>query len=488
MNAAYARKIGLSDEEQDDIRREARLELARRCAADGDILGWGKALFPHKFDLPFCGLHEYLVETRHEPLQSTEAPRNHAKTTIECFLIPIYQALVEPTTFRHYLNVQATSRKAQAVNNAIKIELETNELLMELYGEQVGDEKWTEQQFVLRNGVIFTAIGAGESIRGLQYRNVRPDYCLADDLYDEDDINNPNSTQKKNDWFWSSLYKAMASGRRTVMHVTGTAINGYDLLEQLKKQGRWVCKTFQAITDWAARTVLWPALNTFESLEADREDMGSVIFMREMQNERLDQAESRIKAAWLTDWEYDPDKIVFDKHFLLREVLLGCDPSVGEKPGNDYTGMALILKCQYHDSANFTYLIENLWNQHLSMDARISLLQSIVDARRTAGKPPITRAYIESIAGFKDFGAEARRRVSLSVRIVDHVSNKLTTLENKSTHFENRRVLLNKNIDPKLKDMLRYQLTTNFPKNDDLRDGTLLPLEAPSKGPVVTFI
>ena len=212
--------VSLSLEARAEMNRQARMRLARLAAAEGDILTWGQALFPEKFPLPFCQeLHGYFVSIRGEAFTNTEAPRGHAKTTIECFLIPLYQALVEPESFRHYLNVQATSTKADAVNMAIKLELEENAELRELYGDQVTKSRWTNSQFVLANNVIFSSIGAGQSIRGINYRNIRPDYILIDDLYDEEDINNVEATEKKNDWFWGSLYKARAIGRRTSMHV-----------------------------------------------------------------------------------------------------------------------------------------------------------------------------------------------------------------------------------------------------------------------------
>lgn len=462
----------LSREQLFEIKRQARLELARRYAKDKNILAWGKILFPDKFQLPFCQeLHQYFVDIRQEEFTATEAPRNHSKTTIKCFLIPLFQALEEPETYQHYLNVQATFSKALSVNNGIRIELETNEDLRDLYGDQIG-ERWSEQQFVLKNGIIFTAIGSGQSIRGLNYRNIRPDYIIADDLYDEDDINNPESTIKKNDWFWSSLYPARAKTKRCSIHVQGTAINGEDLLEKLRKMARWVSKTFRAIKDWAKKEVLWPELNTFESLEADREDMGSVIFFREMQNERRDETTSIIKRSWIKF--YDPDDLKFDEHLHLVGVLLGCDPSIGAKVENDATGIAVVLKTRESDSSGFKFYIDSVWNEHLSLHERTKLLQTIYSDRPNGSR--ITRAFIEGIAGFKDFVSEVRRRTTLPVTEVDNVKDKISNLESKSHLFENGKVFINKNIPAKLKDLLIYQLTTNHPKHDDVRDAVLLCL------------
>lgn len=468
-----------------EIGRRAVLKTAKAAADRKDILLWGKLLMPQKFGLPFCDeFHGYLVETRHLEFSAVEGPRNHAKTLIGCVLIPMFQALEEPETFRFYLNVQSTGEKAIAVNVAIKTELEENAEIRELYGNQIGP-RWTDKKFRLRSGVTFAAISTGQSVRGIQDRNERPDYIVADDLYDDDHINNPDATQKVNSWFWSALYPARAKGRRTVFRVLGTAINQYDLLEELKKSTDVVHKTFKAVTDWAEKRVLWPALNTFDQLMKDLERMGSVIFNREMQNERRDDATSIVKEAWLKEWEFDPDELKITDKFTVKAVLIGCDPSIGEKSESDYTGLALALEMTWADGSGTEYWIWALLNEHLSLVKRIEAVEAMAQIQPKG--MALTRANVEGIAGFKDFVAELKRKTNLPVREIDAVKDKITNLENKSHFFENRKVRLNKNIDKKLKDMLKHQLTTNHPKHDDLRDAVLLLLPAPKPRPRLTI-
>lgn len=458
--------------------QKIRIRLAKMYAEQKKILQWGKCLFPSKFLIPFCDpLHNYLVDIRHFPLTNTEAPRNHAKTTIKCFLIPIFQALEETGSFLHYLNVQGTEKKALSINTSIKHELELNEELRIIYGDQVGKNKWSDSQFVLKNETIFTAVSAGQSIRGLNHNNIRPDYIMVDDLYDTDDINNPESTEKKNRWFWSDLYPARAQSRKNSIHIQGTAINKEDLLEKMKLSAGVVSKTFKAITDFDKKEVLWPELMNFEQRMKEKEELQipSVIWHREMQNERRDDESSLIKWSWLTDWEYDPINLKFDRHFFVQAVIIGCDPSIGEKHENDSTGVALVIKTGYDDGTGNDYWIHGLWNEQLSQDKRIKLLEEI--ARSLKPETPLTSVNIEAIGGFKDFAAEVKRRTNLPVKEVTKVPDKISNLENKSHFFENKKVHLNKNIDPKLKDMLKYQLTTNHAKHDDLRDGVLITLD-----------
>ncbi len=262
----------------------------------------GGSSLPEKFALPYCDeLHGYFVSIRNEEFTNTEAPRYHSKTTIKCFLIPIFQALEEPESFKHYLNVQATDDKALEINRAIRVEIETNELLIAMYGNMKG-ARWTDQRFVLSNGVIFSAIGAGKSIRGINYRNIRPDYIIVDDLYDEDDIFSSTMTKKKNAWFWGSLYQARSKSRKTSIHFQGTAINTDDLLEELKKKAGVKSKSFAAVKDWDTGTILWPTEhNTFDKLKRDQILMGPLIFAREMQNERMDETTTVLKRTY---WKF----------------------------------------------------------------------------------------------------------------------------------------------------------------------------------------
>lgn len=468
------------------LRRAARLEWADMCAKEGDVLGWGMAVFPDKFSLRYCpSFHSYLVEIRQELLTGTEGPRNHAKTIISCFLIPIFEGLVKPEVCKHHLNVQATGKKADAVNVSIRHEIESNEIIKTLYGEQVGDKRWTDSQFVLKNGVIYTSVGAGQSIRGINYDNIRPQSLRVDDLYDKDHINNLEATEKMNDWFWGDLYPARDKAWPARVHVTGTAINNYDVLERMKKMTGVKFKSFKAIQDDG--TILWPELNTREQLEQERENMGSLIFAREMQNERRDETTAIIKRSWLypTDgspnWEYDPAELVFGRERVLAAALLTCDPSIGEKVQNDATADALIYQVRETDGVGKqgdSWYIHQVWNEHLSLDKRVKLLSDI--AAKQPNEFGISQVRIESIAGFKDFTAEVRRRTNLPVREIDVVKDKISNIESKSHFFENRKVRLNRHIDPKLKDQIVYQLTTNYPQHDDIRDAILLGLDSQS--------
>lgn len=472
----------LSDEQIREINKQSRLLVAERAAKAGDVLTWGRALMPDKFSLPFCQeLHGYLVSIRKNHFTSTEAPRGHSKTTVGSFLIPIYQGLNEPEAYRHYLVAQSNADKALVINRSIKVEIEQNELIKALYGDQIGKDRWTDACFVLKNGVAFSAEGCGASIRGLNYRGMRPDFCVADDIYNaEEDANNPNGTLKKNDWFFSTLYPALAQDRKTSMHVTGTAVNRSDLFFKLKEDSTVTSKTFKAITDWDKKEVLWKGLKTFEQFEQMRSWMGTLIFSREFQNERRDDSSSIVKTPWLypdngsPSWEYDPSQLKFTEDFHYLAGIVTLDPSIGKKVQSDKSGYAFIIKAQ-RDGELPKFYIENIANEHHSWQQRVDKVKEMIANRPR--ERPATKARIETVAGFRDIGDKIAASVAVPCDLVDHVVDKITNLERHSNLFENRRVFLNQNIPEPLKTELTYQLVNNNPLHDDLRDAVLLGLD-----------
>lgn len=461
---------------------EDRVNALREAAAAKDILAWGKAAMPRTYHRPYCAeLHGYFVSIRHDHFTCTEAPRDHAKTAIKCGLIPLFQALEEPEIFDYYLNLQGTEKKALAVNLSIKLEIEQNEVLRAAYGEQVGHDKWTDALFVLRNGVVFQAASTGQAIRGTNYRLRRPNYLVLDDIYDDDDINNPEQTAKKNEWVWSTLYPMMAEDRRASLHVQGTAINDVDILKELADKAKnpdsgVKYRSFASIND-VEKTALWPELKTYSQRCAQRELMPSVIFAREFQNERRDDSSAIVKGSWLKGWEFDPASLRLGRDHRLLAAYLLVDPSIGQKVENDKTAMGVVLKTQMLEAKGHDFWIMRLVNKHLTLNERILLMQDIID------NPPmsirLTKARVEAVAGFKDFSAEARRRLTgIGVEEINVVKDKISVLESKSWHFENKKVHISTAIPKAERDELFNQLTVNHPQHDDLRDMLLLGLDA----------
>lgn len=484
---------------------QARAEKAKRCAARKDILGWLRAISPRTYHLEPCELHEYQVQTRHEPESGLEAPRFHAKTAIGCAGIPLFQALEEPDLYDYVLNVQANDKKALAVNMGIKLELEQNRILRYLYGDQVGRDKWTDSLFVTKGGVVFQAASMGQSLKGTNYRLRRPNYVVLDDAYDDDDIRNPESTQKKNDWVESTLEPIMANDRPSVRRWQGTAVNDVDGLMKLEAKSKLPgsktkFKRFCAFGYFEAQpegrdrwfdspAVLWPALRDYAAWKAKQTAPGTnaTIFNREMLNVRGGATEAIIHEEWLENptWEYDPDTALrFGVDNVLLAVIICCDPSVGKKQENDPTGFVVMLKTQRTDGLSLPhYWIDAARNERLSPQLRIDQIKTWLKLYRDRFPQCFGfEVRIETVSGFMDFGDQVASYIDAPVTVLPQQADKLAHLESKALLLQNRRVHLNKFIDLILRTEIKHQFVTNYPHKDDLRDAALIGMDAKDAG------
>jgi len=203
--------------------------------------------------------------------------------------------------------------------------------------------------------------------------------------------------------------------------------------------------------------------------------MPIVIFSREFMCERRDDATSIVKKEWLQNWEYDPVDLKFDAHFQYVGGILGIDPSIGKNAENDPAGYAFVIKAQRNDGSLPIYYIEALTNKCMSQQDRLDEAKAYCSNRPR--ERPATQVNVEGISGFADFGDTVAKSVSVPCTVISRVPDKITHLEKKSHYFQNKRIFLNRNIDPDLKKALVHQLTTNHPKHDDVRDALLHALD-----------
>ena len=436
-----------------------------------NILEWAHYYCPDKFNRPFCKLlHNYLIEIRHEWQTATLAPRGYAKTTIICFLLPLFQALNEPDLYFHYLNIQSTSSKAISINLSIRDEIENNDRIRRDYGDQVGNQKWTEKQFVLGNGIIFSCIGVGDSVRGIHYKNIRPDWVVGDDIYDEDDSYSIDRIRKKERWFWGSIYKALAK-KQTCLHLLGTAIHRADLLHKLPKNPDWKCRKFKAVMDQIKKKVLWPEVETFEKLMKDKVNMGSILFNREMQNDCRSDEESIIKEQHLKYFHTIPD----DEEII--QTILAIDPAIGEKNTNDFTGKVIVYKTKFHN-----YYVMKIFQDRMSFNKNLEHIKKLHKDHN------FKIVKLEAIAAFKAFAQELRRTTGIPLQEIKTVKDKESRLANVSPKFENGKVYISMGIETRLREDLVEQLLNNKPVHDDIRDALVLALEDNTREFYANFI
>lgn len=296
------------------------------------------------------------------------APRGHAKTTIGGTIELIYRIVNSLTHFS--LVVSDTYSQAKEIVDGVRGELETNSMLIWLYGDLRTDYHWTGGAFTTSNNVRVLARGSNMKVRGLKYRHWRPDFVLIDDLENDEQVVNPERRNKLMNWFKRALMRALAA-KGSQIAIVGTVLHQDSLLNNAlngeKGFSGWRRHRWAALNTAEDGTVysLWPSMFPVENLLRMRDDpqydfyLGPLAFGQEMQNQAIDETNRVIKSEWihgsaenkrtfsLTEvedrWaaEHPPDT----KSWLeteMRQIVMAVDPAISEKTTADYFAIVVI--------------------------------------------------------------------------------------------------------------------------------------------------
>lgn len=185
------------------------------AACSVNIRVCARTLFPDLFYSPFSILHEEifkLIDSGHRKI-AIAAPRGIGKTTI-ARTVASRGILFRDIHFITYVSNSATSATLQTEN--IKRELISNKDIRELFGsikendfELEMDESFSKESWVAFGNTLVMPRGAGQQVRGLLWKNYRPQLIIVDDLEKKDELLNPDNREALKDWFHSDLEKSI---------------------------------------------------------------------------------------------------------------------------------------------------------------------------------------------------------------------------------------------------------------------------------------
>jgi len=249
------------------------------------------ALFKHRHPDETPKFHGEMIDAWHSDEQNvlTMAFRGGAKSTIA------EEALIIKALFRkrrHLIIVAESETRAIDRLRSIKYELESNEYILELFGNQQG-ETWQATKLVLANGVVIQALGRGQSLRGIKHLDARPDFGFIDDLEDEESVRTQDNRDATMTWYTASLVPAMEPGYR--MRVAATPLDPDAFALRLAKSREW--KTLRFPIEYidqksGMRTATWPSrfpLSEIDKMKSNYVSLGkSDVYQREYMCEAVD--------------------------------------------------------------------------------------------------------------------------------------------------------------------------------------------------------
>lgn len=231
---------------------------------------FGYYYFPHVITNKNNPFHKWIynktVDFLKRPLEkgiklAVAAPRGYAKSTLLSFVLPMWCATMQYKEF--ILLISETVGQAEDFLDDIKSELLNNDRLREDFPEACGkgEQRWRNDDVILRNGVRLYALGCGGKTRGRKHRSKRPDLILLDDVESRDSVESETTRDKLwHQWLNKEVVKAGKTDGSTDIIVLGTILHEDSLLSKLLDRNQapdWQRKRFRAVMKFADRQDLW---------------------------------------------------------------------------------------------------------------------------------------------------------------------------------------------------------------------------------------
>jgi hypothetical protein len=276
-------------------------------------------------EFPIFTIEDGQLKMTVAPFNATMMPRGFSKTTL-CNGKNLWKLLHKFMSFGLYVSESSTHATTQLGN--IKTQLETNELILKVYGNLKGD-KWTEDEIMCSNGVYLAARGRGGQIRGLLKNGKRPDDITIDDMEDEESVKNEEQRKKAKKFLYSSVIYARArKNPNTTITMLGTLLHKEAVLTVVAKDPRFNFLRFAAID--RDGDALWAGNMTLEQIEADRQ---ASIIAGELDSFNLE------LMSKMSDLDTAPFKAIIHEKINDSEVVgvgMAVDPAISEEKKADF--------------------------------------------------------------------------------------------------------------------------------------------------------
>lgn len=256
-------KSFLSDMPVEDWMSRRDIEK-KRAQLEADPIEWIKYFFPKYAKYDFAPFHKKAIKRiiqHDEWYEVLSWSRELAKSTVAMFII-MYLTLTGKKKFVALSS--ATIAAATRLLLPYKLNFENNARLRQFYGKQEVLGHWTDTEFTIKAGAMFIAIGAGSAPRGARNEAIRPDIIYMDDYDTDEDCRNPETLNKKWDWFEKALYPTRSISEPTLVLWCGNIIakdccitrasaqaNNWDIMNIRDKNGKstWPEKNTEEMID-----------------------------------------------------------------------------------------------------------------------------------------------------------------------------------------------------------------------------------------------
>ena len=271
-------------------------------------------------------------------------PRGFAKTTIFDRAVSIWLVCYGKSKFT-LLGAKKDDDAVQFMDS-IKKTFKENQLIIRCFGSLIDNKKFkvNANEIEFTNGCYIKAVGSGTSVRGANFKGIRPTVIIADDYQDEKDILTDDARQKKYDRWTKEIEqvgdKAVFRNGKKIKSATkiiciGTVLHVDCLMSRLSRNNDYYTILKRAI-------LLKPDETVEDIFESDLWLQCKKLYFNDKDNNSKETAknfyeehreEMQFSVLWKEKWDCFNDLAIpfWENRMSFMSELMNDASSIGEK-------------------------------------------------------------------------------------------------------------------------------------------------------------
>jgi hypothetical protein len=208
----------------------------RIAALESNPEEWFKYYFPAYCTAPPADFHKKATKrvlANSEWFEVRAWSRELAKST-RTMMEVLFLALTGKK--KNILLISNSEDNAKRLLEPYRANLDSNQRIINDYGEQRSFANWRGAEFKTKKGVSFRAVGADQSPRGTRNEAIRPDVLLFDDIDTDQDTRNPEIIDKRTAWIFGAVIPTRAVNVPLLIIVCGNIIAEYCCVTEMAKK------------------------------------------------------------------------------------------------------------------------------------------------------------------------------------------------------------------------------------------------------------
>jgi len=386
------------------------------------------------------------------------APRGHGKSV----LVGAYLTwkIVKNPNIR-ILTVTINQDKANEMMTLVQRALESNDKLIEIYGQQKGYSDWSRSTLrVLRAGSggkankepTFTVYGVTAGMVGGHY-----DIIILDDITDQKNSRTEHRRRELVNWYNSTITPMLEPNGQIIS--IGTRWHEADIHSYLQSLSNYSSRTYKAIINEDNKRVLWPEQWSYEELLKRKAGMGSIGFEMQYQNEIISTEDSPVKREWI-------ENSVEGYQEAIKEI---------RKTGDNlqsYMGVDLASKGEESDYFTITVIGINKGSIFVvdGLRTKASLFRQFELIKSFDNKWTPAKIGIEQAAQQKMIVDQLTESTTLPIIPIKSsiVNDRMSRVQRLSVLFETGRIFVNPNLTDWINELIYFPRGSNDDTIDSL--------------------